>query len=217
MKFTHKLILAAIATVAPAVMHAAPITSNPTLSVDGYTFSGFSCSVTKGGQLAFPDNCHEINVNTITSPGVGLQISSGFTALSGSFDDAVIGYHLAAESGVSSIGLDFNGIFEGLAISSVTESVFSGSTLVGFAQVSCGADFGCTRTTTVSLNGTYNNLYVEKDINVSASRMSGALISTVDQTFTATPEPSSMALIGSGLLGAFGLLRRKAKKGVEVA
>jgi hypothetical protein len=219
MKFIYKLVLTAVAIIAPAVIHAAPISTNPNLSVAGYNFSGFDCSISKGGIAAFPNTCSQINVNTITSPGAGLEISSNFIAAAYSFDDASVGYHVSSASGISSIGLDFNGFFLGLGVASVTESVYDGDKLVGFATVACGSPAlgaDCVRSTSVALNGTYYNLFVRKDISVSG--FAGlASTSTIDQTFTATPEPSSMALIGSGLLGAFGLLRRKAKKGVEVA
>lgn len=210
MHFSHKLLIAAIAAFAPAMIQAATISSNPTLSVDGLTFSGFTCSISKGGVLATPSSCGEINVNTITQPGTGIQITSGFTAGYGSFDDAVLTYNLSSTSGVSAVGLDFNGIFLGLGVSSVTESVFSGNQLVGFATVSCGTAVGCNRTDNILLNGVYNNLHIEKDINVSAALLGVAQASVIDQTFTATPEPSSMALLGSGLLGA-AFLRRKKK------
>ena len=214
MNFSKQLLIAALA-IAPATMIAAPVTSDPSLSVEGYNFSGFTCSMSKGGAIATPSNCGEIQVATTLSPGVGLQISSGFTAADGSFDDAVIGYHLSSSTGVSSIGLDFNGYFLGMGISSVTESVYSDGTLVGSAKVSCASpEFGggCNQTDTVLLNGTYTNLFVQKDINVTGAVDSSAQASVIDQTFTATPEPSSLALMGSGLAGTLAMLRRRAKK-----
>ncbi len=217
MNFSHKLLLAAVATFAPVMMQAATISSDPTLSVGGMTFSNFTCSVSKGGIVATPSNCGQINVDTITAPAMGIQITSGFTAAAFSFDDAVITYHLTSDTGISNVGLSFNGFFLGMGVTSVTESVFSGNQLVGFATVACGSpSLGatCDRTDNIMLNGTYTDLHIEKDINVTAAAgIAGASI--VDQTFTATPEPSSMALIGSGLLGAFGLLRRKANKGAQ--
>ncbi len=213
MQFSKQIILAAIAMIAPAVIQAAPMNS-PALSIDGLNFDSFTCSISKGGVLANPNNCGQVNVETITHPGVGIEFSSGFTALGNSFDDATINYHVSSKTGISSVGLDFNGLFEGFAVSSVTETILNSmGTQVGFASVSCGADIGCTRTDSIALSGTYDNLYIQKDINVASASGGHAGISIVDQTFaTAAPEPSSIALMGSGLLAAAAFLRRKAKK-----
>jgi hypothetical protein len=191
-------------------IQAAPVTSNPSLSINGLNFSGFSCHITKSGIFADPDHCNDINVDTTTIPGSGIEISSGFTAGAFSFDDAVIRYHVSSTSGINSVGLDFNGTFLGLAISSVTESVFSGDHLAGMATVACSLA-GCNLTDNIALDGSYNDLYIKKDINVSGS-FGVAQISIIDQTFgTDAPEPASLALFGSGLLGAALLLRRRVK------
>ena len=212
MHFTKQLLIAAIATIAPAVMHGATITSNPTLSIGGLTFNGFTCSLSKGGVLAQPSSCGQVNVNTTTVPGTGIEISSGFTAALGSFSDAVINYHVSSNTGINNVGLDFDGSFAGLGIASVSETVYSGSNQVGFADVTCGVASGCTRTDNILLNGTYTDLSIKKDINVTAA-FGSAQTSIIDQTFSSTaPEPSSMALFGSGLVGAAALLRRKTRK-----
>lgn len=218
MRFSKSLLIAAIASVIPVMSHASPVpvSWNPSLSVDGLDFGDFSCAVTKGGIYATPSHCSQIKVGTITSPGVGIQITSGFTAAPFSFDDVDIDYNVSSSKAINSVGLDFNGTFWGYAISSVTESVYSGETLVGFAQVGCGALIGCTRTDTIQLDGAYNNLYIEKDISVSGF-LGIAQASIVDQTFgtdASAPEPSSLGLIGSGLLATAALVRRRMKLGM---
>ena len=212
MRFSKSLLITAAAALLPLISQAAPITPSPTLSVAGLTFNNFTCSLSKGGVLADPGHCSQIDVSTITQPANGLQISSGFVAALGSFDDAVLTYNVSSKSGIGAVGLDFNGTFEGLAVSKVTESVFSGNNLVGFATVSCDPA-ACNRTDDILLNGDYSNLHIEKDILVAAA-FGEADISIVDQTFSTAPEPASFAMLGIGLLGA-GLIRRRAKAVVK--
>ena len=217
MHFSKKILLTAVACLAPVVGHAATVTSNPSMSVGGLNFGGFTCSITKGGALATPYNCGEINVNTITQPGMGIAFSSLFNAAVNSFDDAVLTYNVSSAAGISSVGLDFNGTFFGMGISSVTESIYSGDKLVGFAKVSCGVAGGCNQTDHIALDGVYNNLFIKKDIGVVAGSDSYAQASYIDQTFTAAPEPGSTALLGSGLLAIAGLLRRRSTRGKKQA
>lgn len=215
MRFSKSILITAAAALLPLVSQATTVSSNPTLSISGLTFNDFTCNVTKGG-VASPGGCGQIAVSTITQPGTGIQFSSGFTAGSlgfVSFDDATVNYHVTSSTGLDRIGLDFNGTFYGYAVSSVSETVYNDGKQVGFASVACGTETGCNRQEYVSLDGSYNDLYVTKDINVS-SYLGLAQISFVDQTFATAPEPASFAMLGIGLLGA-GLLRRRSKTEVK--
>ena len=122
MNFGQKLMMTAVAILAPVVMNADPITSNPALSVNGLSFNNFTCSLTLKGAGAQPSSCDQINVNTITKPGYGIEFSSGFTTgFINSFDDAVLHFDVSSTDGISAIGLGFNGTFLSLGVSSVTE------------------------------------------------------------------------------------------------
>ena len=212
MNFGKKLMLTAVAILAPVMMNAAPVTSNPALSVNGLSFNNFTCSLTLNGAGAQPSSCDQINVNTITKPGYGIEFSSGFTTeFNSSFDDAVLHFDVSSTDGISAIGLGFNGTFLGLGVSSVTEQVYHGEQLVGSASVNCNI-LGCSQTENILLDGIYSNLHIIKDINVNSGILGLAQISNVDQTFTTTPEPSTTALLGLGLVSASFFARRRAAK-----
>ena len=195
----------------PTSAYAVPISLDPTLTVNGMTFSNFDVHLTHSGSLAFPIEAKEIDVSLIGTPGAtGIQISSGFIVLGSGFDDAAITYTATSATGIRNVGLSFDGSFFGLAITSVTENVYSdvGHThLAGKALVSCGAFVGCHQTDTVILDGIYSTVYITKDINVTAA-FGLAETSIIDQTFMQVPEPASMAVLGAGLT-TLGLIRRR--------
>lgn len=215
MKFSKTLLVTAIAALAPIASYAASITPSPTLSVAGMTFDDFTCSV-NGGGFNSPNRCSQISVNTITNPGNGIQFTSLFSAGPGSFNDAALTYDVSSAAGISSVGLNFNGTFLGLAVTQVTESVFSDGHLLKKATVSCET-FDCDNddlSTEISLGGVYNNLHIQKDIET-RGLIGYASSSIIDQTFCQAPEPGSIALMGIGLLGAGSFLRRRTRQALR--
>lgn len=215
MRFDKSILLTVAVSLLPLASQGRSVKSDPTLSTGGITFSDFSCNVTKI-HGASPNNCGSIAVSTINWPADGLQFSGDFNANSNkyvSFDNTTLKYLVTSDSAINSIGLDFDGTFYGEAISSVTESIYSNGHQVGFAEIACGTAVGCTRSNTITLDGSFRDLWVTENIDV-ASYLGVANIVYVNNTFDSAiaPEPSSMALIGAGLLGV-AAFRRRSRKG----
>ena len=208
MRFSKSVLIAAVSVMTPLMGHADPLA----LSIGNLTFNNFACMLTGDGS-GTPGSCSDIKVSTITQPGTGIEFASGFsTEGKNSFTDAEINYSVHSTAGIDKVGLDFNGNFYGRAIASVTEQIFNNGVEVGYASVTCGSGAaGCTRTDDIQLNGAYDNLSIQKDIFLASYSVNGgSYASYVDQTFASAPEPSSIALLGSGLLAAgAGLIRRR--------
>jgi hypothetical protein len=225
MQFSKSLLFTAVALIAPIAMQADPISPSPTLSIDGLTFSNFTCSTLSSGAIVSPgcsasESSSGVAVSTITIPGVGIEFgASNFLAANNSVNDIRINYTVtASSSAISAVGLYFNAIYAGDAVSSVTETLFTpGGQEITQATVQVGSSvFGSPNilSDNIVLNGAYTTLNVTKDINLTALVNSSTQFSYVDQTFTfaSVPEPGTTALMGGGLT-LFGLaLRRRFSK-----
>jgi hypothetical protein len=135
----------------------------------------------------------------LPGPPIGFQLDVNVT----SGTDLALNY-TASSSGPPITAVILSAV--GTTGSSVAENIYSDAAetkLIASGSVLGGGS------TTISLGGAYSTIYVAKDI----SGGTGA-VSIVNQSFIqgVVPEPASMVLMGSGLVGVLGLGLRRMKK-----
>lgn len=217
--FPKILVLVAAAMFLPSLAHAAAcstgalstyLTSGFSCTIDGLTFSNFTYSDSaSGGAIALPASGVTVNpcpggsfCSQMPSGEVGFEFQGGWSVIAGETEDSAIGYTVSGNI------VDALNLFSGFGCTptggdvTVDETVSNGQTL----------NVGCT-TGTSSVTKTFaaaSTLSVVKDIALTGGTSGTAQVSVVANGWsTATPEPGTIALLGSGLMGLAGLLRKK--------
>ncbi len=229
------LLFAAIAGATPtacptgtASIYTSTVNSAGGCTEDGLLFSQFNYMPTSTGTaIALPASAVGISpLLNSAGDGLGFQIVGGFAATSGGESDAIFQYEVSAlnsSTSLTGISLGFNGTATGTGIANVSENYCAGGTSV--PPTTCGGNLqnirvqstqGVNSLTASGNLGGVQSVTVSKDIQVNAGTNGTATISSVTNQFqtgaggsgSSTPEPASLFLIGSGLLG-LGAIRKR--------
>ena len=207
----------------------------PVSTYDNYLVSGFSCTIddktfsnwtyassASGGAAKIPPSgVAVVPVTTLHNPG--FLFSSGFGVISNQTQDEFFGFTVRVNPGGNAIDditlLQLGSGFTGTGSASIAETVCLGDT---FAD-------GCLHGTVASLLTVDNSTLVKlsdhitfapvlvvdvvKDLELFGGPSGSAFVSGVENQFSeVAPEPSSLLMLGTGIVGLAGILRRKQDK-----
>src|ERR1022692_3141588 len=206
----------------------------PVSTYDNYLVSGFSStngdktffnwsytSSASGGAALIPPS--GVAVTPITTPNnPGFLFSSGFGVISNQIQDEFVDFTVRVNLGGHAIDditlLQLGSGFTGTGSASVAETVCLGDT---FAD-------GCLHGTIATLSTVDNSTLVKlsdlitfapvrvidvvKDLELFGGPNGSAFVSGVENQFSEVPEPSTLLMLGTGIVGLTVILRRKQNK-----
>jgi hypothetical protein len=182
-------------------------------------------SLTNGGDVLAGDkdfsdfsisgsfSASQVNVTPIEEGGnFGIRFSGGLVS-GGNPMDLVLAYQVSVTNSpdlISAANLLFNGqVVGGTGLAEVVEQVFTNNNafygqMFVFASQATNQLFA-----SLPIVPPQQLLTINKDVLITATLPAFSSISTIDQTYTQVPEPSTMALAVAGLPGLLLLRRRR--------
>jgi hypothetical protein len=190
----------------PAVSLASLTNSGATLLVGDKLFSHFGITGYNAGS---------IDVEGIEEYGsdYGIQFSGSIAADDSSMD-LTLQYQVTVTNSanlISQANLSFNGVtVGGPGIAEVTEDVYTNMNYLYGQMEVYATQSSQVLSTNMAINPPQAQLNLDKDVLVySVTLPAFSSISTINQSFVQVPEPSSVALVGMGLMGLLAVYRRR--------
>ena len=172
-------------------------------SIGGLTFSNFSYSSSAfGGAVSIP--AAGVTVTPVSGAESGFQFEAPWIASSSQGEDSTISYTVTGSITDLVLSMAGFGFTDGADVSVAESSATPPLSLLVFDNST-----GMTPSDTIT-GLSLSTLTVTKDIAVLGNGGTGHL-SIVDNLYStgAVPEPASMLLLGSGMLGLAGFVRRR--------
>jgi hypothetical protein len=179
-------------------------------------FGGFSWD--NYGRLDLDMAASNVDVRALLNPndiGFRLEFTLPLTAGDMDFKDIAFEYTAAVTNSsnlISDIHLSITGATSGDAIANVSENATTGGFGVGLVGTVAATLPGPPTNSVTILDYPVAKLWVQKDIIVAGAgdfTDDNASIWTIEQTFSQIPEPSTVLLVGLGLLGVAAVNRKR--------
>lgn len=170
-----------------------------------------------------------ISFTPITTAGnPGFLLTSLWVATTGNLSDSLLTYNVKVVGGgetIADVSASFGGLSQhGTGIASLGENVYLGLNNTGANIANIGllvdssggntfGEVGLTDPITKLPIKTFGPIYVVKDFGVIGGTNGDAAFSSVTNQFSEIPEPTTLILLGSGLLGAALYRRLRKPKG----
>jgi len=191
------------------------IDSNLDVQVGDKLFGNFAFTYNDlAGNTSDPLTESNVTISTVSNIiGFGLQFTQPLEAIGADEKDITFEYTASvvqpSSNMISDIHLAMTGSAGNGGLGTIAEQVFTG----GFGANSAGEISTSTlgpSTAATNISPTVTELWVEKDVLVNGGGAANgfAEISIIQQTYSQVPEPSTLLLVGLGLLGVVSMNRK---------